>query len=215
MVFIQPVRLRQLSLFLTGRQGTLFDHPRSAPFIARSTAAAPTAIRSSFFHAFMVNYHCVIKGCNADVRKKANLKKYPWMVGVTFHSFPHKKHSKLQRNRWMNLIRREKDFRPTKNDRVCSLHFVDGGPSKENPHPSLFPWNNYGKSRNERCSSAIKKKEMSVGCSLIQGQCSDSESEGANLALPLDLGLGENDGQSTLDLIPGAAAFEGKTIAYL
>ena len=177
------------------KEGHFSDHPHRSPLL--------------LFSAVMVNFHCLIKGCNADVRKKSKLKKYPWMVGVTFHSFPHKKYAKLQRSRWIQLIRREKDFRPTKNDRICSQHFLDGKPSKENPNPCLFPWNNYGKSRKERACSAIKKKTEA----LIQVQCcasvSDSESDSeAHLALPLD--LEESDRLSTLDPIPGAAAFEGK-----
>ncbi|XP_038054914.1 uncharacterized protein LOC119727121 [Patiria miniata] len=60
----------------------------------------------------------------------------PWQL----HRFPAGSDCEVwsfsSRNNWIKNLNR-KDFEPTKNSRICSIHFQDGKPSKNNPYPSL------------------------------------------------------------------------------
>ena len=56
--------------------------------------------------------------------------------------FPTEKKDQERRQRWIKNINRKdpntgKLWNPTYNDRVCSIHFINGKPTKENPDPCL------------------------------------------------------------------------------
>ena len=56
--------------------------------------------------------------------------------------FPTEKKNPVARDVWKKLINRTvgstvKLWDPSKDSRICSLHFVDGKPTTENPYPSL------------------------------------------------------------------------------
>ena len=57
------------------------------------------------------------------------------------YCFPGKVRYQDKFDKWTRLIRRQNadksDWMPTKDDRVCSLHFVDGIPTEANPNPTL------------------------------------------------------------------------------
>jgi hypothetical protein len=97
----------------------------------------------------MPNWFCCVVDCNAGQKKLKRLEKYPWMQGVTFHPLPRSNSKKLRpiRAKWLQMIRREATFKANKTTRLCSRHFVER-PTKENPYPTptLFPYNNWGKS---------------------------------------------------------------------
>ena len=84
---------------------------------------------------------CTVPLCTVDSRKLKLLEKYPWMAGVTFIKFPT---FLFHRRIWYNLLRRggPNDRMTAENigkwQRVCSQHFVDGRPSPQHPHPTLF-----------------------------------------------------------------------------
>ena len=71
------------------------------------------------------------------------------MAGVTFIKFLS---SLFHRRIWYNLLRRggPNDSLTVQNigkwQRVCSQHFVDGRPTPQHPHPTLFDYNNFKKS---------------------------------------------------------------------
>ena len=66
------------------------------------------------------------------------------MNGMTFHKLPG---SAAERRIWYSLRRRggghdQLSFEKlNRYHRVCSRHFVDGRPSLDNPHPTLFKYN--------------------------------------------------------------------------
>jgi len=55
--------------------------------------------------------------------------------------FPSENRNGEKREAWTKLLKRETAKRtawnPCPSDKVCSLHFVDGVPSVENPYPTL------------------------------------------------------------------------------
>lgn len=98
----------------------------------------------------MPQWFCCVTGCNAAVAKYANLTKYPWMDGVTFHPLPASniKNNAPIRKKWLKLIRRGDEFKPNRYTRVCSRHWKGGeGPTQKEPFPTLFPYNHWGKCR--------------------------------------------------------------------
>ena len=86
------------------------------------------------------------------------LGKYPWMAGVTFIKFPT---SLFHRHIWYNLLRRggPNDCMTVENigkwQRVCSQHFIDGCPTPQHPHPTLFDYNNFRVSKSPRTPTWI------------------------------------------------------------
>ena len=57
------------------------------------------------------------------------------------HSFPTKLKKPLQRQKWLQLLNRNKPhskklWNPGRSARVCCKHFVDGVPTDENPYPT-------------------------------------------------------------------------------
>ena len=66
------------------------------------------------------------------------------MKDITFHTFPTVKKKKKMRKLWIDMVRRE-HWEPTRNSRLCSMHFVGfKGPTKHHPIPTLFHYNGYG-----------------------------------------------------------------------
>ena len=108
----------------------------------------------------MPNLHCVAVGCTSDSRKFRLLDKYPWMNGVTFHKLPG---SVAERRIWYSLLRRGGEHdqlsfeKLNRYHRVCSRHFVDGRPSQDNPHPTLFEYNSFKVTKSPRTPVSRKR----------------------------------------------------------
>ena len=83
------------------------------------------------------------------------------MSTVEFFPFPTAKRAPKIRKKWLELLRRE-DYDPKFNHRLCSLHFVDGRPTLENPYPTLFSYNNYKMSLIPRSDSAMLKRNSTA-----------------------------------------------------
>ena len=84
------------------------------------------------------------------------------MKDVSFFPFPVKAE---KRRLWERLVRRE-NFEVTRHTRICSLHWAGDGPSVEEPHPSIFPYNSKWKDTQGRHSSvqhATKRPENRHG----------------------------------------------------
>ena len=117
----------------------------------------------------MVHYHCIAVGCSNDSRKKDKLRKYPDMQdsngnAVEFFPLPSGRKYPKQRKAWVTAVRRV-DFNPGDNEywhSVCSKHFIDHRPTKENPVPTLFSYNSFktGKQR--------KTKNSKTLCTVVQ-----------------------------------------------
>ncbi|KAH7951916.1 hypothetical protein HPB52_015377 [Rhipicephalus sanguineus] len=54
----------------------------------------------------------------------------------SMHRIPQGEKNKLVRQCWLANLQRE-DFDPGTSSRVCSVHFVDGRPTEDNPYPTL------------------------------------------------------------------------------
>lgn len=100
----------------------------------------------------MPRYYCVAEGCSSNSRKKG---RYGFMADVEFFPFPLSKHPKVRR-KWL----RRRDFEPSRHDRICSMHFVDGQPAQDNPYPELFRYNNFKCSLGNRGTSSIEKRSL-------------------------------------------------------
>ena len=101
--------------------------------------------------------HCAVNGCpNGDFRlnrwhkeicemHKEKHAKPPCICKPPFklYTFPTEKKDPEARNLWCKLINRtsaqgsQSIWTPGKKSRICSVHFIDGEPTKENPHPTL------------------------------------------------------------------------------
>ncbi|CAG2257704.1 unnamed protein product [Mytilus edulis] len=97
----------------------------------------------------MVNFHCIAEGCSNDSRKKHNAVKYPDMILngciVDFHVLPSVIKNPKLRKLWLVSDKKE-GFNPDPNchwHALCSRHFIEGRPTKENAVPTLFAYNNY------------------------------------------------------------------------
>jgi hypothetical protein len=101
----------------------------------------------------MPKFYCVAEGCTSDTRKKG---RYGFMADVKFFPFPTLKQPKVRR-KWLDLLRR-RDFNPSRHDRVCSRHFIDGEPTPQHPYPELFRYNNYKNLQESRGTSSIDKR---------------------------------------------------------
>ena len=71
------------------------------------------------------------------------------MKDVSFFPFPVKAE---KRRLWERLVRRE-NFEVTRHTRICSLHWAGDGPSVEEPHLSIFPYNSKWRDTQGRHSS--------------------------------------------------------------
>ena len=105
------------------------------------------------------HYWCAAPDCTSDGRKKHRLDLHPWMRGFRFFPFPGEVKNPQERRRWLNHLRRPLSYQPKKYHRVCSRHFIDGRPTRENPYPTLYERNNYGVTVT-RPSSAVKKRRI-------------------------------------------------------
>lgn len=83
------------------------------------------------------------------------------MSDVKFFPFPTLKKDPKGRKRWLDLLRRE-NYDPPPYHRLCSLHFVDGGPTEKNPYPTLFAYNNFKQPRNVRSSAVVVKRKRDI-----------------------------------------------------
>ncbi|XP_077490768.1 uncharacterized protein LOC144101460 isoform X3 [Amblyomma americanum] len=88
--------------------------------------------------------HCVVVGCGNNQRKRKNIADSTCAKHAVSRSqcgcdmfMLHRFLVDPELNRqWTSLVNR-KDFAPTTNSRVCSLHFVDGKRTEQNPLPML------------------------------------------------------------------------------
>ncbi|XP_064478239.1 uncharacterized protein LOC135391745 [Ornithodoros turicata] len=91
--------------------------------------------------------HCSVSSCYNNQRRRQRLLKTECNIHKTtvsccqcgifsLHRFPSEKKNPHLRSRWIDALKR-KDFEPTVNARVCSIHFADGKPTFENPVPEL------------------------------------------------------------------------------
>ena len=102
----------------------------------------------------MVNGNCAVFGCGSSQYRLKKWKKVPCgeHSGIlheecpcprpyTLHRFPSKLLNAESRKEWIRLMNRttkkNSAWMPGESDLVCSLHFVDGKPSLENPNPTL------------------------------------------------------------------------------
>ncbi len=102
----------------------------------------------------MVNGNCAVIGCtNSRYKIKVWEKKEclehkgqthkdcPCDRPFRLHIFPSIKLNSDKRKEWIRLLRRvkkgNKEWTPGQSDMVCSIHFVDGRPTLENPNPTL------------------------------------------------------------------------------
>ncbi|XP_066288831.1 uncharacterized protein [Branchiostoma lanceolatum] len=75
---------------------------------------------------------CAVFGCNNDRRYPEKLLIKDHVTTIKWHYCPPK-----SRRIWTKLLNRE-GFEVTSNTRICSNHFVLGGPHGQHPHPCLY-----------------------------------------------------------------------------
>ncbi|XP_075542618.1 uncharacterized protein LOC142576388 [Dermacentor variabilis] len=98
----------------------------------------------SFKNSFSTGHHCAVYGCSNNQKKRNAARKQ--LCGkhnvvqeecgcniYLLHRFPADADLKRQ---WIAAVNR-KDFVPSSSSRVCSMHFVDGKRSDQNPVPML------------------------------------------------------------------------------
>lgn len=109
-------------------------------------------------------YWCSVPHCLSDKRNVLRPDRFPFMKTVTFHPYPGEKKHNTERRKWLQLVRRSNDYDSKPRHRVCSLHFVDGKPTKENPFPTRFLWNDFGGtiSQPKRKTDSINKRRNSM-----------------------------------------------------
>ena len=115
----------------------------------------------------ITHYWCSVPGCRADGRKKARLENYPWMKGVQFYRYPGPKRKPKLRRQWLQQVFRDENYAPRRYHSVCSLHFVDGGPTEENPIPTLFPRNNYMMPKQTRDTTSAASPSCTGMCNRV------------------------------------------------
>ena len=108
------------------------------------------------------HYWCSVPGCVSDGRKKANLNVYPWMQGVQFYPYPGSTRKPRLRRQWLQQVFRDENYSPKRYHSVCSLHFVDGHPTENNPIPTLFPRNNFKIPTYVRNTVSIEKRQTTA-----------------------------------------------------
>lgn len=79
---------------------------------------------------------CCVGGCNNDKRYPNKYVKRSHVQELKFHRFTSVED---KRKIWIkNISKGLVNFNPGKETFICSNHFVDGQPTNENPHPTLF-----------------------------------------------------------------------------
>lgn len=85
----------------------------------------------------MPHHHCCILGCRSDSRYSKRDDTVPNLnEALRFFCVPSLTSKRALHNEWLKMIGRP-ELIVSRNTRVCSLHFVDAKPSKENPLPTL------------------------------------------------------------------------------
>lgn len=115
-------------------------------------------------------YFCAAERCYSDTLKRG---RYGYMENVRFFPFPTKKKNPKDRKKWLDLLRR-KDYEPARKHRVCSLHFVDGEPTSENPYPTLFAYNDFKSCKNSRQSRSQQKRKYTENTVDVVTTCRDT-----------------------------------------
>ena len=102
----------------------------------------------------MVNGNCSIVGCTNSRYKLKKWEKQaceehhgqtkkdcPCKAPFTLHWFPSVQKNLERRTEWIRLVnrttKRGANWTPGQSDMICSNHFVDGKPTKENPAPTI------------------------------------------------------------------------------
>lgn len=67
---------------------------------------------------------CSVSGCGAEAG----------VADVTLFKFPA---PMRERQRWIAFIGKQENWNPTASSRICSLHFIDGKPTIQNPTPTV------------------------------------------------------------------------------
>lgn len=60
------------------------------------------------------------------------------MQNVQFYAFPLKKKAPSEKRKWLELLRRDVNFDPSRKERLCSLHFMNGTLSSKHSFPELL-----------------------------------------------------------------------------
>lgn len=92
-------------------------------------------------------HHCAVVGCRNNQRKRSRLlrafcgehdtRRESCRCGIfSLHRFPAASRNPELRLQWIAAVNR-KDYEPSEHARVCSEHFLDRKPSKQNPVPVL------------------------------------------------------------------------------
>ena len=101
----------------------------------------------------------------SDNRNVLRPDRFPFMKTVTLHPYPGKKKHNTEWQKWLQLVRRSNDYDPKPRHRVCSIHFVDGKPTKENPFPTRFLWKDFGgtiSQQKRKIDSMNKRRNLMV-----------------------------------------------------
>lgn len=102
----------------------------------------------------------------------------PCLRPFAMHRFPNGERDMDTRLRWIASLQRKK-FVPGTSARVCSIHFVDGRPTKDNPYPTLHletpSVRHKGRGTVTRHATSTPQPGTSAGESALGGDASMSE----------------------------------------
>ncbi|KAF2879695.1 hypothetical protein ILUMI_26471 [Ignelater luminosus] len=107
---------------------------------------------------------CCVPGCKSTERKNTELE---------FYRFPGRDYEQTRKIKWIISVKRapngKERWAPTKNTRICSLHFFGGkksnDPREEAYNPTIFPWKKVSKTaveRDKRLKNRNKKLESEI-----------------------------------------------------
>lgn len=95
----------------------------------------------------MTNFVCAVADCKSN--STFSVAKHSFMKQVKgWARFPFKKKDAKRRRLWEKRCRRGDEWRATKNNAICSRHFLSwekNHPSPQHPDPVLFLYNGWGK----------------------------------------------------------------------
>lgn len=73
---------------------------------------------------------CCVAGCDNDKRHPTKLRKRSHVEELIFHAFPQ---DEKRKQHWISLVSKGlANFKWGKQVRICSNHFVDGRPTRDN-----------------------------------------------------------------------------------